>query len=282
MPRSHAAYALSLFVLAAAPLHARIAIIQGDDGSSAQEAVQAALKAAPGSVKAGLKGMEETLKGADAVIAVGDAAAAALLPLGHPCVAVLVSEGAGLPKGSSRVSLLPDPFTLIGKVKDVVPRVDHLGALVPPKSYRGYLKYLASAGKITGTELVSREVDGPGDLVNALRAFAGHVDALWVAPDPAFIAADRWRLISEFCLANRIALIAPVCQLAQAGALAGVAPGFDELGRSAADAAQHLAAGKPVGAVVQPSRCEVRISARVAKALGFVVPAKAGTVVDAP
>jgi hypothetical protein len=275
------ARSLSLLAVlcAALPLQARVAVLCGDPGPSAQAVAKAAVQAAPG---AALLKPGDAVGSAEAIVAVGDAALAAPLPAGVPLVAALAGEGP-LPAGrkSARVSLLPDAFVLLGDIKGIVPRLDHLGVLVPPKSYRDYLKYLEAAGKVTGCQLRSREVASPAELVDALRAQVGKVDALWLAPEPVFTGSASFRLISEFCVANHIALIAPLAPLARAGALAGIAPSFEAVGRTAGEAALQLAAGKPVAPMLQPGgRCEVLISGGVARSLGIVVPPRAGQLLD--
>jgi hypothetical protein len=274
---------LCLLALFCAPLPlsaAHVAVICADEGPAAQTVAKAAAKAV--SAASVLKPGDAGVSKAEAIVAVGDAALAAELPAGVPLVAALTGEGP-LPAGrkSVRVSLLPDAFVLLGDIKGIVPRLDHLGILTPPKLYHDYIKYLESAGKVVGCQLRVREVSGAADLVDALRAQSGKVDALWLAPDPLMTGSATFHLISEFCVANHIALIAPLAPLARAGALAGIAPGFESVGRTAGETAQSLAAGKPVAPMVQPGgRCEVLISGSVAKSLGIVVPAKAGQVLD--
>ena len=266
--------------LLAAQLGARILIVPSDAQSSAGavKAVQALL---PGSDVTPLQELPKGLEGAQAVIALGGPAATGAYPAKMPLVVAMVYDPSVRPAGDYvRISMLPDAFFLLGKIRDIIPRLDRLGVLVKADNYKDYLKYLAAAGKITGTKLVTGKADDAAGLVGALRAMAGNVDALWVAPDPAFIKSDRFKLIGDFCLANKIALIAPLTVLARTGALAGIAPSDAQAGTAAAEAARDLAAGKAVDKLVQLERCEVLISGATAKALGFTVAARAGTLIE--
>lgn len=261
---------------------ARVVVVPSDSQSAGMQAAVRALQGVvPSASSVALKDLTPASLGTAVAVALGDSAARADYPSSARLVVALVYDPALRPgRDHVRVSMLPDAFFLLGKIRDIIPRLDRLGALVSPGAYKDYLKYLTAAGKITGSKLQAREVSDAAGLVEAMRGFAGNVDALWVAPDPAFIAPDRFKLISEFCLANKIALFAPVSVLARAGALAAIAPSDAEAGKAAGEAARDLEAGKAVDKLIQLDRCEVLINGAVAKALGYTVPARAGTWVE--
>lgn len=273
---------LLLLFLAAAPLRAlsRVVVV-GDGQGSSQEVLAGIRDVLPAAGSVLLKDAATELAPGDVVVALGDQAAANAYPSGTPLVIGLLADPAlKLPKQSIRVSPLPDAFFLMSKIRDLVPALATLAVFGVADHYQSYIKYLGATGTVTGTKILSRTVNNPEDLVAALRSLIGHAEALWLTPEPRLLGRESFKLISDFCGANKIGLIAPVAGLAKVGALAGVAPSFREQGRAAGNAAAGLAAGRSSGGMVTAVHCQVLINAAAARSLGLSVGPKMGELVE--
>ena len=134
-----------------------------------------------------------------------------------------------------RISMLPQATSLFAKMKALQPSLSSIAAFGVENSYDGYLRELGEAAKAGGVNLEIHKVNKVADLIAALRAIQGQDQALWIAPDPGVLNTRRetFKLMNQFCLANKIGLYAPAASLAKTGALAGVAPNFKEIGRAA-------------------------------------------------
>ena len=97
-------------------------------------------------------------------------------------------------------------------------------------------------------------------------------DALMVATDPR--AASLRTLIAEFAIAQRMPSVFGYRGFVEAGGLLSYAASLTEMYRRAADYAERLLSGaKPAELPVeQPTRFELVINARTAKAIGMTLP----------
>jgi hypothetical protein len=259
---------------AAAP--ARVVVVAGDDPAS-KEAAQGVREAAPGALLRALADGPGDLGFGDVVVALGEAAAHADYPAANGLVLALSSDpGTALAPHCIRVSPLPDAFCLMAKAHDLVPNLGTLATFTVGDHDQPYLRYLGAAGKVTQTKLLERRVNDSADVVAGLRALPGKAQALWLAPEPLLLGAETFKLVADFCRSHQVALIAPVALLARAGALAGVAPSAQDLGKAAGQAALALAGGKPGGHTVNSEQCRTMINSSVAAAMGLKVSASEG------
>ena len=107
------------------------------------------------------------------------------------------------------------------------------------------------------------------DLPDHLRRLRTRIDALWISPDPRLITPQNFNLIKEFCLSNRIAFYVPTVELVEQGAAAAVASSFDQIGRSAAQAAKDLLAGTALDDQVYPEKQYVALNVKLAADYGL-------------
>jgi hypothetical protein len=282
MPRRPTAVRLLLLLplLALAPLPAltasRIAVVLSDGQDPGREALRGVREVLPDAEPLGLQDALGALEGVGVVVALGPQAAGLAYPPAVSVVAALVGDAGPRPASGVRVSPLPDAFFLMSKIHDLVPGVSTLAIFTGAGHYQPYVRYLGAAGRVTGTKILLRTADAPADVVTALRSLPGQAQALWLAPEPQLLGQESFRLIAQYCLANKVALIAPVPELAGAGALAGVAPAPHDLGRAAGLAALALAAGKATGSSVDAELSRVLINPATAAALGLKADARDG------
>ena len=270
IPAVLAALAFGLSVQAMAS----IMVILSSDSPIYQEALDGIKQSAPTARSVVMDAHHADIGGAQVVVSVGDAAAMLELPSGVKRVAAMVADFHTKPEGRPvNVEMLPDVFSLISLIGDLCPKLETLAVFSVGDHYQSYLEYLSTNAKIANDKVKIWRLESNADLVEALKSLPGKAQALWVVPDALFVSPVNFKLISDFCLASKIALIAPSPLLAPAGALAGLAPSPMEIGRAAGSAAQKLDEGKNPGLNVHPDKSESKVNLQVAQALGLRVPA---------
>jgi putative ABC transport system substrate-binding protein len=202
----------------------------------------------------------------------------------------IVLTSAGDPLGSGLVTSLARPggnvtgLSLMqsdvgGKrlemLKEVVPQVSRVGILWNAANPYSALvfKEAQSAAQILGVQLQSIEVRSPDDLDPALRALMQqNLGALITVGDP-FVHAYR-RRIADFAASNRLPAIYSSREFAEAGGLMAYGAHLADLNRRAAGYVDRILKGATPAdlPVEQPTKFELVINLKTAKALGLEVP----------
>jgi|GEM_PF-2270086 hypothetical protein len=259
---------------------AKVAVVLSDDRPATREAWRAVQEVLPNAEALALTGTSGHMGGVAVVVALGSPAIVQPYPSSAKMVAALFMDpDLPMPEGAVQVSSLPDAFLFLGKIHDLVPTLATLAVFTGSGVYQPYIHYLEAAGRVTGTKILVRNVESPSDLVGALRGLQGKAEALWLAPLPLLLDQKNFQFASDYCRNTKLALIAPVPELAGAGALAGMAPSVHDLGRAAGLVAKDLAAGKSGARSVNADGIKVTINATVAAALGLKVGPADGQIV---
>jgi putative ABC transport system substrate-binding protein len=159
-------------------------------------------------------------------------------------------------------------------LKETVPKLSKLAILWNPDNLGSAVTFREGevpAAKALGVVLVSLEVRGPGDVDHALTTIASaRPDALWV-----HIVAFSFRArLLEFAATNRLPTVAQSSLWPQFGGLLSYGPdNADLFRRGAALAAKILKGAKPADLPIeQPTKFELVINLKTAKALGLRIP----------
>ena len=249
---------------------AAVTVLLSADNEAYQEAAAGVKELVPDAEVSVIKDGKAELSAGAVAVTLGDAAAALALPqAGGRVAAMLADTGVAFPAKAVKVGNLPDAFSLISTINNMLPKFETLAVFSVGHRYDAYMNFLAAAAKVSSLKLKIYRLQSSADLVGALRDLPGHADALWVALDPFYVNLENFKLISGVCLSAKIALIAPSPFLTQAGALAALAPSSREIGRAAGRAAAQLAQGKNPGLNVQPEKSELTVNQETAKALGL-------------
>ena len=159
-------------------------------------------------------------------------------------------------------------------LKETVPKLSKVAILWNPDNPGSAVAFREGevpAAKALGVALVSLEVRGPGDVDHALTTIASaRPDALWV-----HIVGFPFRArLLEFAATNRLPTVAQGATWPQSGGLLSYGPGgADMFRRGAALAAKILKGAKPADLPVeQPTKFELVINLKTAKALGLTIP----------
>ncbi len=205
----------------------------------------------------------------------------------------IVFAGAADPVGSGLVTSLARPGgnvtglsllspELVGKclelLKQAVPGVSRVAVLWQPggsgeRTEKDMLKGAEVAGRALGVRLQFVEARGPADFDRAFsdmtRARAGALTVL----ASNMILGERRRL-AELAAKNRLAAVYPLREFVDAGGLMAYGPDLVDVFRRAATYVDKILKGaKPADLPVeQPTKFELVINLKTAKALGLTVP----------
>jgi len=200
-----------------------------------------------------------------------------------PVVFVAVSD----PVGSGLVTSLSHPggnitgLTHVSKevhakrvqlLKEMVPRVSRIAVLAGPSS-RLTLPETQAAAQAVGLHVDVVEAHGPDELEEAFsRARRASVQALVVLPDASFVAQGQ--RIAQLAATNRLPTVFETKSYVSDGGLMSYgADLIEQVRRSAIYIDRILKGAKPSDLPVeQPTKFELVINMKTAKALGLTIP----------
>jgi putative ABC transport system substrate-binding protein len=161
-------------------------------------------------------------------------------------------------------------------LRDLVPRLTRVGILWTRQaaSHPALLREAKEAAHQRAIDAVEIEVSGPNDIENAFdRLMREHVGAVAALQGVEFFRI-RAR-IAELGVKHRLPIITGEVEFARLGGLVQYGPSTVETWRQAADYVDKILKGSkpadlPIG---QPTRIDLIINLKTAKALGLTVPA---------
>ena len=202
----------------------------------------------------------------------------------------IVMTSAGDPVGSGLVDSLARPGgnvtgmslfspNITGKrlqlLKDIIPSISRVAVLWNASNPIAALnvKEAEAAARTLGLRVQSLEVHGPEDMESTLpAAISGRAGALFALDDP-LLFQYRQRIV-DFAARNRLPASAFFKEFAHAGGLMTFGPDLAASGRRAASFVDKILKGaKPADLPVeQPTKFELVINLKTAKALGLTIP----------
>ncbi|MCC7263725.1 MAG: hypothetical protein IT369_14520 [Candidatus Latescibacteria bacterium] len=169
-----------------------------------------------------------------------------------------------------RVNMLPVAGKVVDALSDLQPSLKHLAVLWVTDTMTHYVDGLQQVAGETGLAIAAEQLRDPDQLPDSLRRLIGRrVEALWVPPDPLLINAGSFAVLREFSRANKIPLYAPTAGFAEEGAVAAVGVSFAQNGRTAAETALAVLAGREVAPEVYPDECEITLNLGAAAEIGL-------------
>jgi putative ABC transport system substrate-binding protein len=161
-------------------------------------------------------------------------------------------------------------------LKAAVPRLARVAVLANQASRSFTALQLAetrSAAERLGVAVQPVEVRGPSEFAWAFTAMTrGHAEGVVILPDPMF--GFHRKRIAELALQHRLPSTYDAALFAEDGGLLAYAPRFTDLYRSAAVYVDKILKGaKPADLPVeQPTKFELVINLKTARALGLTIP----------
>jgi putative ABC transport system substrate-binding protein len=194
-------------------------------------------------------------------------------PVGTGMVASLAQPG-GNTTGLSLES--PDlAGKRLGLLREAVPGIRRLAVLANvgyPASASEMNEVKVTAGKL-GFEFVAMEIRRAEDIEPAFEGVKGRADALYVCGSDALVNTNGVR-INSLALGARLPTMHSERQYVEAGGLMSYGPTIPDMFRRSAELVDKILRGSKPGdiPVEQPTKFELVINLKTAKALGLTVP----------
>ncbi len=167
------------------------------------------------------------------------------------------------------ISMTPAAGVIISKIKDMQPGLHRLGVLWTRGSMDFSVQEFRTEAEKNGISLLSFRATTPDDLPSVLRSINGQVEALWLPLDPALLTKQNFEMIKEYSLGNSLPLYTPSDKLAEAGSTASIFCSFEEVGRTAAQAAKKILSREAVTETLTPMRSNTALNLGSAKRVGL-------------
>ena len=165
---------------------------------------------------------------------------------------------------------------------EVVPHLRRLAIMADVGDADALLEMaeVQSTARTLGLEVALQEIRQPEDIAPAFDALKGRVGALYVVGDPLTTAHQNQ--ISSLALAAGLPMMSISREFVQAKALMSYGANIPDMFRRAADFADKILRGtKPADIPVeQPTKFELVINLKTAKALGLTIPPAVLAVAD--
>jgi putative tryptophan/tyrosine transport system substrate-binding protein len=199
--------------------------------------------------------------------------AAQMDPVGVGVVASLARPGGNI-TGMS-IQQTDTAGKRIELLREVVPKIARLAVMAnvsAPGAVLEMREVLATARGL-GLDAIPIEIHGEGEIASAVGSLRERADALYLATDP-LLASHRIR-INELARDQRLPMISGNRDYADAGALMSYGPNWADLFRRAAEQVDKILRGaKPADIPVeQPTKFDLVINLKTAKAIGLEIPA---------
>jgi putative tryptophan/tyrosine transport system substrate-binding protein len=193
-------------------------------------------------------------------------------PVGNGLVASLPRPGGNVTGSSIQATDLAGKR--VGLLREAVPGLRSLAIMAnsdaPPAVVE--MREAQAAARALGLEVVTSEIRHPEHIAPAFEALKGRAEGLYVSNDP-LVTTNRAR-ITALALDARLPTMFNVREFVEAGGLISYGPDFLTLYRRAAAFVDKILRGaKPADIPVeQPTRFDLIINLKTAKALGLTLP----------
>jgi putative ABC transport system substrate-binding protein len=193
-------------------------------------------------------------------------------PVGTGLVASLARPGGNVTGLSNQSADLPGKR--LDLLRELIPKLRRLAILANIGSPIGVLEMgeVQTAAHTLGLEVVKVGIRKAEDVGPAIEALTGRAEAMYVVTDP-LVNTNRIR-INSLALGTGLPTMHGEMAYVQAGGLMAYGPNFPDLFRRAGDYADKILRGaKPADIPVeQPTKFDLAINLKTAKALGIEVP----------
>jgi putative ABC transport system substrate-binding protein len=158
-------------------------------------------------------------------------------------------------------------------LRDLLPKLRRAGVLyrAANRGSQSQLKEVQTAARVLGVQLHELPIAGPNEFEAAFKA-ALAADGLLQVDDPLFVS-HRVRL-AELAVRSRLPAVSGFREFVESGGLMSYGPDIPDLFTRAAGSIGKILKGANPGdlPVEQPTKFELVLNARTAKALGLTIP----------
>jgi len=167
---------------------------------------------------------------------------------------------------------------IVGKrlelLKETVPKISRVVYIATQENWESQTgKHTRAAARAMGVTLLHAEVSRPEQLADAFAAITGHkAHALLV--QPSSINFTRKEFITDFAMTQRLPAMYGFRDFVEAGGLMAYGQSVADLNRRAGDYVDKILKGAKPGdlPIQQPTKFELVINLKTAKALGLTIP----------
>jgi putative ABC transport system substrate-binding protein len=223
----------------------------------------------------------------DVIVALGSPAivaakqATAVIPIVFPLASDPVGDGlvASLARpGGNITGLSNEQPDLAGKrleiLRELVPGLSRLGyiANINNPTSMGNVRQVEEAAAKLALQIMPLDIKRAEDVAPAIETLKGRAQALYVVGDP--LIADNQIQINTLALAARLPTMHGSRSYITSGGLLSYGPNYSDLFRRAGDYVDKILKGaKPADIPVElPTRIELVVNLKTAKALGLTIP----------
>jgi putative ABC transport system substrate-binding protein len=193
-------------------------------------------------------------------------------PMGNGLVTSLARPGRNLTGLSVQATDLAGKR--LGLLRDAFPGILRLAVLVNVENPAPVIETqeVWTAARPLGLDVTTLEVRRAEDIAPAFAAYKNDAEALYVCTDP-MLNTNRLS-VNKLALAARLPTISGIREYVEAGGLISYGPSFADLFRRAGDYVDKILRGAKPGdlPVEQPTKYELVINLKTAKALGLTIP----------
>jgi putative ABC transport system substrate-binding protein len=164
----------------------------------------------------------------------------------------------------------------VGLLREVAPVAKRIAFIYNPGNPGGSvtLRSAQAAARDFSLELLDRPVSSPADIESVIAELGREPDGALILPPEPFTNGHRKRIV-ELATAHRFPVVSALRSIAEAGGLLAYGANIPELFRQSAEYVDRVLKGeKPADMPVQqPTKFEMIVNLRSAKALDIAVPA---------
>jgi putative tryptophan/tyrosine transport system substrate-binding protein len=216
----------------------------------------------------GLRAIEEAARATPVVfVAVSE-------PVARGLVASLAHPGGNLTGLSNLEPTLGAKWVEL--LRETAPAVKRIAFVYNPNNPGGKvtLQSAQAAARTFSLELLDKPVAGLADIENAIAELAHEPEGALILPPEPLLVAHRKR-ITELATAHKFPVVSALRSIAEAGGLLAYGANVPDLFRQSAEYVDRILKGeKPADIPVrQPTKFEMIVNLRSAKALDIMVPA---------
>ena len=215
--------------------------------------------------------------GSRVAVAIGARAALALQGRARPLVSCMILNNAVIPAAAEQYGVLLEyPLSVqFAWIRRVLPDAKRVGVLYNAEENQARIAAAIPAARAVGLELVSRAVETPADIPDALARLGESVDVLWGLSDRLTLNPATTRQLLLFSHRDRIPLIGPSDAWVAAGALFALGWDFEDIGRQCGELTLQVARGaRPQPAYFPPRKVTYSINRRAAERFRVNLPAE--------
>jgi putative ABC transport system substrate-binding protein len=174
------------------------------------------------------------------------------------------------------ISLDVSPKEQLGLFAKLKPTVKRVGTIYDPSTSDNVIDEAAAFARSAGFELVRKRAQTIKEALEAIKELDREpLDAFLMILDPVIANDASFKVLLNFSLQKRIALVVPAEPFVKAGALLSVGADYNKVGDQAWDIARRILQGelKPSDVGIRhPDAVTVALNNTIARTLGIEVP----------